>query len=59
MLLLFRPHNHPLKRVKVCPKCKAKAVSLPAYPGDYFDCEKCGHSWPETPEQLQKMRRPT
>ncbi len=51
----FRPANHPLRGVKTCPKCKGHSVSLPAYPGDYFDCEDCGHSWPTTREQLGKM----
>jgi hypothetical protein len=54
---IFRPTNHPLRSVKTCPKCKGHNVSLPAYPGDYFDCEDCEHSWPTTPAQLAKMRR--
>jgi ribosomal protein L37AE/L43A len=59
MTTLFRPSNHPLLDVTTCPKCHKKTVSLPAYPGDYFDCESCGHSWPETPEQLEKMHPST
>ena len=53
----FRPKNHPLGNVLCCKKCKEPTVSLPAYSTDYFDCESCGHSWPTTPKQIEKMNR--
>lgn len=52
----FRPENHPLSDVTECPNCHKEKVSLPAYPGDYFDCEDCGHSWKPTRKQVQKMK---
>jgi len=56
---MFRPDNHPLiTEAKTCPKCKGMRVSLPAYPGDWFDCEDCGHSWEMTAEQKAKMHNP-
>jgi hypothetical protein len=58
----FRPENHPLLcnsdpllSVDTCPKCGKQEVSLPAYPGDYFDCDVCGHSWSPTKEQIEMM----
>lgn len=53
--LCFRPKNHPLQSTGCCKKCRSSAVSLPAYPTDYFDCESCGHSWPPTKAQIAKM----
>ena len=53
----FRPSNHPLSSTMCCKKCKAPTVSLPSYPTDYFDCETCGHSWPPTQAQINKMNR--
>lgn len=53
--MLFRPQDHPCSYVTNCPKCHKESVSLPAYPGDYFDCEQCGHSWKMTRQQLAKM----
>lgn len=53
---LFRPDNHPLSDVHVCPVCGKFTVNLPAHPGDHFDCESCEHSWPLSPEQLAKMK---
>ena len=54
---IFRPHNHPLKNVTKCPHCRHRTVSLPGYPGDYFDCENCGHSWAPTRSQVKRMWR--
>jgi len=54
----FRPINHPLlNEIKTCPACGAgeTMVSLPGYPADYCDSEACGHSWPTTQAQRDKM----
>jgi len=58
--IAFRPVNHPLLHSQTsCPKCQLREhfISLPAYPGDYYDCENCGHSWAPTKEETAKMRR--
>lgn len=60
---VFRPINHPLanKRIR-CPKCRASRflISLPGYPGDWYDCESCEHSWKPTAKDTAKMlRKPT
>lgn len=54
-VISFRPRNHPLGQTVCCKKCKAPTVSLPAYPGDWFDCDSCGHSWEPTVNQRKKM----
>lgn len=53
----FRPRNHPLGTVLCCKKCKAPTVSLPAHPGDWFDCEACGYSWAPTQRQVAQMNK--
>jgi hypothetical protein len=53
---MSRPVNHPLSDVDVCPACGDGSVSLPGYPGDCFDCDTCGHSWPPTRGQVAAMR---
>lgn len=56
-LAMFRPIGHPLSFVTKCPHCwKDGFVSLPSYPGDYFDCEACNHSWAPTKQQKWLMR---
>lgn len=54
----FRPVGHPNSDVTKCPKCADGPVSLPAYSGDYFDCEACGHSWKPTDAQHDSMLSP-
>jgi transcription elongation factor Elf1 len=59
--MVFRPINHPLLNDNLeCPHCGDESVteriSLPAYPGDYFDCEACGQSFAPTQEQINRMR---
>lgn len=56
--ILFRPENHCLAdddNAKACPQCKKELVSLPGYPGDWFDCEGCGSSWEATGDQVKRM----
>lgn len=55
--MVFRPLNHPLLDVKMnCPSCGAEEgdISLPSYPGDYFDC-RCGESIKPTKRQVYTM----
>lgn len=52
----FRPGNHPCEP-QDCPVCKSSATSMPSYPGDYFDCDACGHTWPPSREDVRKMCR--
>lgn len=53
---LLRYDNHPLSNVRPWCQCGGQ-VCAPAYPGDYFDCMKCGKSWPPTKNQIKKMQR--
>lgn len=53
---MFKPENHPLLNdITNCPNCSSGNIALPSYPADYSDCDSCGHSWPTTMEQKQKM----
>lgn len=52
---VFRPVNHPLFDVDTSSECGIHAVSLPAYPGDYFDCENCAYSWTPSQDQVRQM----
>lgn len=54
--LLLRYDNHPLRNAKTtCAKCKSPYVMAPSYPGDWFDCIKCGHSMKPTAKQSKLM----
>lgn len=53
----FRPEGHPLADVCECPECGSGSVSLPEHPGDYFDCDSCGHSWPMNRHETARMNR--
>lgn len=58
----FQPINHPLKdnsggTFPSCRKCGSVHVDFPAYPGDFYDCRACGHSWEPTANQKAKMIR--
>jgi hypothetical protein len=55
---LGRYPNHPLagdSRVCKNNKCQSINTMPPSYPGDYFDCLDCGHSWPATDKQTERM----
>lgn len=56
-LVCFRPMNHPLLERRRCPNCGRHSISLPAYPGDYFDCEGCTYSWKPTDAERDTMIR--
>ena len=57
--IVFRPENHPLLYDRMnCERCggSEQDISLPSYPGDYFDC-RCGHSMKPDKQQTFRMWR--